>query len=59
VNQFPNDALAAAQRGVLVSYELKKLNEDQVEQALVQLAQKYKNMPGAPEANFSPRGILF
>ena len=52
VGQFPNDALAAAQRGVLVSYELKKLNEDQVEQALVQLAQKYKNMPGAPEAYF-------
>lgn len=52
VSQFPADALAAAQRGVLVSYELKKLNEDQVEQALVQLAQKYKNVPGAPEAYF-------
>ena len=52
VKQFPDDALAAAQRGVLVSYELKKLNEDQVEQALVQLAQKYGNMPGAPEAYF-------
>jgi len=52
VSQFPNDALAAAQRGVLVSYELKKLNEDQVEQALVQLAQKYKDEPGAPEAYF-------
>jgi TolA-binding protein len=52
VSQFPGDALAAAQRGVLVSYELKKLNEDQVEQALVQLAQKYNNAPGAPEAYF-------
>ena len=52
VGQFPGDALAAAQRGVLVSYELKKLNEDQVEQALVQLADKYKNVPGAPEAYF-------
>ena len=52
VDQFPNDALTAAQRGVLVSYELKKINEDQVEQALVQLAQKYKNVPGAPEAYF-------
>jgi TolA-binding protein len=51
-DQFPNDALAASQRGVLVSYELKKLNEDQVEQALVQLAQKYKDVPGAPEAYF-------
>jgi TolA-binding protein len=52
VNQFPNDALAAAQRGVLLDYELKKLNEDQVEQALVQLADKYKNVAGAPEAYF-------
>jgi TolA-binding protein len=52
VDEFPNDALAAAQRGVLLDYELKKLNEDQVEQALVQLADKYKNMPGAPEAYF-------
>ena len=52
VNQFPNDALAAAQRGVLVDYELKKLNEDQVEHALVELAQKYASAPGAPEAYF-------
>ncbi len=51
-DQFPADALAAAQRGVLVSYELKKLTEDQVETALVDLAQKYKNVPGAPEAYF-------
>jgi tetratricopeptide (TPR) repeat protein len=52
VDQFPNDALAAAQRGVLVSYELKKLTEDQVETALVDLAQKYKDEPGAPEVYF-------
>lgn len=52
VAQFPNDALAAAQRGILLDYELKKLNDDQVEQALVQLADKYKNVPGAPEAYF-------
>jgi len=52
VDQFPNDALAAAQQGVLVSYELKRLTEDQVETALVQLAQKYNNAPGAPEAYF-------
>ena len=51
--QFPNDALAAAQRGVLVSYDLKKLTEDQVEQQLVGLAQKYKDMQGAPEAYFN------
>jgi tetratricopeptide (TPR) repeat protein len=54
VDQFPNDAdaLAAAQRGVLVSYELKKLTEDQVESMLTQLAAKYAGMPGAPEAYF-------
>ena len=52
VDQFPNDALAAAQRGVLLDFELKKLTEDQVEQALVQLADKYKNVPGAPDAYF-------
>lgn len=52
VTQFPNDSLAAAQRGVLVSFEMKKLNEDQVEQALVKLAQQYGNAPGAPEAYF-------
>ena len=52
VDQFPNNALAAAQRGVLLDYELKKLNEDQVEQALVQLADKYKTAAGAPEAYF-------
>jgi tetratricopeptide (TPR) repeat protein len=52
VSQFPSDALGAAQRGVFVSYELKKLTDDQVEQALVQLAQKYNNEPGAPEAYF-------
>jgi TolA-binding protein len=51
-DQFPNDALRAKQRGVLVSYELKKINEDQVEQILTQLAQQYKNVPGAPEASF-------
>ncbi len=52
VKQFPYDSLAAAQRGVIVSYEQKKLTDDQAEQALVQLAQKYANAPGAPEAYF-------
>jgi tetratricopeptide (TPR) repeat protein len=51
-SEFPNDALAAAQRGVQVSYELKKLTDDQVEDALVKLAQKYKDSPGAPDAYF-------
>jgi len=54
VTQFPNDplALAAAQRGILVDYELKKITEDQVEQALLALADKFKNAPSAPEAYF-------
>ncbi|HEY0256336.1 MAG TPA: tetratricopeptide repeat protein, partial [Candidatus Methylacidiphilales bacterium] len=50
VDQFPDDSLDARQRGILVSYELKKINDDQVEQALVALAQKYDKTPGAAEA---------
>ena len=52
VDQFPNDSFAAAQRGILVSYELKQLNETQVEDALVKLAQKYKDQSSAPDAYF-------
>ena len=50
--QFPDDALLAAQRAILVSYEMKKLSDDQAEQALVALAQKYEKSPDAPEAYF-------
>ena len=53
VAQFPNDSFAAAQRSILVSYELKQLTEDQVEDALVKLAQKYKDLPAAPDAYFN------
>jgi len=52
VDQFPNDSFAAAQRSILISYELKQLTEDQVEDALVKLAQKYKDLPAAPDAYF-------
>lgn len=52
VDQFPGDALEAAQRGILVDYELKKLTDEQVERELVALAQKYKDVPGAPEIAF-------
>ncbi len=52
VAQFPDDALTAAQRSILVSFELKQLTEDQVEAQLVDLAQKYKNAAGAPDAWF-------
>ncbi len=52
VNQFPDDSLLAAQRGILVSYEMKKLGDDQVEQMLTALAQKYEKSPNAAEAYF-------
>jgi tetratricopeptide (TPR) repeat protein len=52
VAQFPDHSLDAAQRSILISFELKRLSEDQVEQALVTLAQKYDKSPGAPEAYF-------
>ncbi len=52
VDQFPNDSLEAAQRGILVSYEMKKMNDDQAEQMLIALAQKYEKAPGAAEAYF-------
>ncbi|HEX4141138.1 MAG TPA: tetratricopeptide repeat protein [Candidatus Methylacidiphilales bacterium] len=52
VDQFPNDSFAAQQRGILIAYELKQLTEDQVEDALVKLAQKYKDLPAAPDAYF-------
>jgi tetratricopeptide (TPR) repeat protein len=52
VDQFPDDSLDARQRGILVSYELKKINDDQVEQALtalVALAQKSDKASDAAE----------
>ncbi len=52
IAQFPNDALAPAQRAVVISYELKLLTEDQVEAKLIDLANKYKNVAGAPDAYF-------
>ena len=52
VDQFPADSFPAAQRGILVKYELKQLTEDQVEDALTKLAQKYKDLPVAPDAYF-------
>jgi TolA-binding protein len=50
--QFPNDTLAAQQSTDLISFELKKMTEEQVEDDLVKLAQKYKDQPGAPDAYF-------
>lgn len=52
VDQFPNDSFAAAKLGIRASYELKQLTEDQMEDALVKLAQQYKDLPAAPDAFF-------
>ncbi len=52
IAQFPNDSLDAAQRVILVSYELKKFTDDQAEHALIALVQKYGQAPGAAEAYF-------
>jgi tetratricopeptide (TPR) repeat protein len=52
VTLFPNDSLEAAERGILISYELKKLSEEQAEQALAALAQQYEKAPGGAEAYF-------
>lgn len=47
VTQFPNDSLDAAMRGILVSYEMKQLTDDQVEQKLEALVQKNGKTPAA------------
>jgi tetratricopeptide (TPR) repeat protein len=52
MSQFPDDALIPAQRAILVSYEMKKLTDDQTEQALVALLQKSGKSPDAAEAWF-------
>jgi TolA-binding protein len=52
VTLFPDDSLEAAERGVEIAYELKKLDEDQAEQAFAALAQKYGKTPGGAEAYF-------
>ena len=52
MKRFPQDSLLAAQRAILISYEMKKLTDDQAEQALVALMQKTEKVPGAAEAWF-------
>jgi tetratricopeptide (TPR) repeat protein len=52
VTLFPNDSLAAAERAVLISYEQKKLSEDQAEAALSALTQKYGKTADGAEAFF-------
>jgi tetratricopeptide (TPR) repeat protein len=52
VAEFPDDALLAEQRAILVSHEMKTITDDQAEQQLLALAQKYVKSPDAPEAYF-------
>ncbi len=52
MDQFPNDALLAAERKILVQREMKSLTDDQAEQQLLALVQKYAKSPDAPEAWF-------
>jgi len=47
VIQFPDDSIEAAVRGILVSYEMKKLTDAQVEEAMEALVQKYDKTPAA------------
>jgi tetratricopeptide (TPR) repeat protein len=52
VTLFPNDSLEAGERAVLISYEQKKLTEDQAESALSALTQKYGKTADGAEAFF-------
>jgi tetratricopeptide (TPR) repeat protein len=52
ISQFPDNALLAAQRAILVQYEMKTLTDDQAEQQLLALVQKYAKSPDAPQAWF-------
>lgn len=49
---FPDDSIEAAERAIVISYEVKKLNEDQAEQALAALTQKYGKTPDGADAYF-------
>jgi tetratricopeptide (TPR) repeat protein len=49
---FPNDSLEAAERVIQISYELKKLSDDQAAQAFAALTQKYGKTPQGAEAFF-------
>jgi tetratricopeptide (TPR) repeat protein len=52
VNLFPNDSLEASERVIQISYELKKLTDDQAGQAFAALTQKYGKTPQGAEAFF-------
>jgi tetratricopeptide (TPR) repeat protein len=52
VTLFPNDSLEAAERAILISYEQKRVTEDQAESALGALTQKYGKTAEGAEAFF-------
>jgi tetratricopeptide (TPR) repeat protein len=52
IKLFPDDSLKASELAIKISYELKKLTDDQAEQALAALTQKYGKTTGGAEAFF-------
>ncbi len=52
VKLFPDDSLEASELGIRIAYELKKMTDDQAEQALGALTQKYGKTLGGAEAFF-------
>jgi tetratricopeptide (TPR) repeat protein len=49
---FPDDSLEASELAIRISYELQKTTDDQAEQALAALTQKYGKTTGGAEAYF-------
>jgi tetratricopeptide (TPR) repeat protein len=52
IKLFPDDSLEASEIAIRIDYELKKLTDDQAEQALAALTQKYGKTLGGAEAYF-------
>jgi len=53
VSQFPNDSLVAAQRAILVAYEMKQISVRPGRgSSLVAIAQKYQKSPESSEGWF-------
>jgi tetratricopeptide (TPR) repeat protein len=52
IQLFPDDSLEASELAIRISYELQKMTDDQAEQALAALTQKYGKTTGGAEAYF-------
>ena len=52
IKLFPDDSLEASELAIRIAYEMKKLTDDQAEQALGALTQKYGKSLGGAEAFF-------